>query len=372
MKANCRVLTNTLGQSSCAARDIFRDLEFQPERAPQTVFPSKPVVLVLAVIFLCASCATTRSENKAGQEIAQTAGNATPVTTVTIEDFSVVELNTQDGIVRSIFDAPLGTDENPLSDDARKLFGDSIIYPFSSTYNLYGKENTAEYYAIMFDFTKTVDDTANIKDEEIIGETAGTNPKLLVFSRTLDPFLIINCERMPYYYDGFYWFYPAFLFLEGGTVWLSFKQTDDIDEVLIEMAEHVMDEPASFTFYPSLRVRFKTHLNEYPRPLSEQEKKDIAPYDNMFYRKPDITAFATEIYAGIFKYLLCWQNGFDRYLQDEYTLNDDLWIYGSVITYRPQNNCGYLFVRDFKRETLETMYEERLEMLKEVLGPKIE
>jgi hypothetical protein len=51
-------------------------------------------------------------------------------------------------------------------------------------------------------------------------------------------------------------------------------------------------------------------------------------------------------------------------LKNEYRPPDDIWIYGSIVTYSAWDNCGYLFVRDFKFETLEDMYKNRLEIIK--------
>jgi hypothetical protein len=343
------------------ARDFVHRAAFRVSLLARQAQASSGKIIASVILFL-ALCVTAGNENAAGQET-QAAGEA-----VSVERFPVGAIQSPDGLVRSIFDTPLEAADNPLSADAQKLLGTNVVYRLSSAYELYDKEHTAEYYAVLFDFTKTADITSSMKDGDVIGKIDGSDPKLLVFCRTIDPYLVINCERSPYYYDGFYWFYPAFLFRSGDTVWLSFAPADNIDDVLIVIAEHVRDDPPGFTYYPSVRVRFKTQLAEYPRPLTDIEKGRIAGYESRFYRREGLSTHATERYAGGYQYLLCWQEGFDEYLKNEYTLNDDIWIYGSVVTYDVWVKCGYLFIRDFKEETLENMYEERLEIVKEILS----
>jgi hypothetical protein len=64
--------------------------------------------------------------------------------------------------------------------------------------------------------------------------------------------------------------------------------------VLIVIAEHVRDDPPGFTYYPSVRVRFKTQLAEYPRPLTDIEKGRIAGYESWFYRREGLATPPTQ------------------------------------------------------------------------------
>jgi hypothetical protein len=135
---------------------------------------------------------------------------------------------------------------------------------------------------------------------------------------------------------------------------------------MIDVANHVMSEEPGLTYYPNtIRHSFKTRLAEYPRQLTNIEKQRVSIFENMFYRNVNIITHITEIYAGEYKYFLCWQNGFDQYLKKEYTLNDDIWIYGAVVTYSIWDKCGYFFIRDFSLESLEKKYENRLKIINE-------
>jgi hypothetical protein len=283
----------------------------------------------------------------------------------TLKDFPVVTMNAPNGNVFSYLDAAIV--DNPLPKEKQKIFNDNIVYSLSSTYTLYNKESTVKYYVIVFDFIKTVNDINNIKYRDIIGKTNGNDPKLLVFCSTLDPLFVINCDSFPYFYEGFYWFDGSFLLPSSTTnaKWLNFKPTENINKILIDMADHVMESAPSLTIFYNENYRFKTQLKEYPRQLSGDEKQRIANLEKRTFSKTGIITHVNEIRAGKYKYMLCWQSGFDQYLTKEYKLNNDIWIYGRVMTYSIWDNCGYIFIRDFKLETLEEMYEKRLKIIKE-------
>lgn len=55
---------------------------------------------------------------------------------------------------------------------------------------------------------------------------------------------------------------------------------------------------------------------------------------------------------------------FIDYLTNEYVLGDNIWLYGSVISYDAFENVGYVFLRDFTLESIEERYEDRLAELR--------
>lgn len=281
---------------------------------------------------------------------------------ITIESFPAVGLNSPDRNVRSSFSADIV--DNPLSISDQNVFGDNIVYQFNNTYPLYGKQNEVDYYVMLFNFEKTVLENAVIKQGDIIGKMKNEDMRMTIFCKTLDPFLVINCRNIPYHYGGFYWFEASFLFSNGSTDWLSFEPTPNIEEVLIDVAEHTIEELSSFTYY-QLRTNFKTNLTEYPRTASAEEKQGMGAFEMVFYRRNGLMVYVNEIQVGDYKYFLCWQKGFLQYLTNEYTLGNDIWIYGSVAGYDVQSGCGYIFIRDFKLEPLEAMYESRIKTIEE-------
>ena len=280
-----------------------------------------------------------------------------------IEKFPFLSLNNSSGYVYSYFDADIVN--NPLSTEGKKIFNDNIVYSFNSAYKLYDNEYTADYYVIIFDFIRTVAETDDIKHGDIIGRTGKEAPKILVFCETIDPYLVISCNSVPHYYGGFYWFDGSFLFSSGkATKWLDYDPTENIEKKLIDVADHATEEPG-MVFYPQFSLRFQTRLEEYPREITDGERQEISAYENMLYGRNDVTTHVNEIQAGKYKYLLCWQRGFDQYLKKEYILNNDIWVFGKIATYSAWRDCGYLFIRDFTLESLETMYENRISIISE-------
>lgn len=198
---------------------------------------------------------------------------------------------------------------------------------------------------------------------DIIGKSTGGDPKMLVFCKSVDPLFVITCRNMPYYYDDFYWYEGSFLFPSANPKWLNFEPADNIEKILIEMADHAKESSSSMTYYPDSTYRFKMQLDKYPREATGDETVHLMMYEYWTYNRTGITTHVSEIKAGQYKFLLCWQKGYDRYLSKEYRLNKDIWIYGVVATYNIFDDCGYIFVRDFTLGSLEEMYESRVEMI---------
>lgn len=276
-----------------------------------------------------------------------------------IEDFPFILLNAPDDNVVSYFDNEIVN--NPLSIESAKIFNDNIVYSFNSTYALYNKVNTINYYVMVFDFDMTINNTENIKRGNIIGN--GSEPKLLVFCETIDPFLVINGSKIPSYYEGFYWFDGYFLFPSGLTDWFNFEPASSIEKILNNIIlENTKEERQSFSLYPAFRYSFLERLNEYPRQMTTDERNRISACENMLFGR-NITTHINEIMIGKGKYYLCWQRGFNQHLEKEYILNNDIWLYSMSMVYSEFDNCGYIFLRDFKLESLENMYENRMNII---------
>jgi len=287
---------------------------------------------------------------------------------VSMNDFPIITVSTlSNGDIPSYFDADIV--DNPLSTEGQKMFGENVVYSLSSTYKLYDKENTINYYVIVFDFKKTIDETENVKRRNIIGKSTGKDPKILVFCKTIDPFFVLTCRNMPISYDDFYWFEASFLFSSegksGNPKWLYFEPTDNIEKLLIDIADHVNETSPSFDFYPGNFYRFKTKLEEYPREINKDEIIRVLLTEKMTFNRTGITTHISEFKAGQYIYKLCWQEGFDKYLKKEYKLKKDIWVCGAVVTYSKRDNCGYIFIRDFQLIPLEEVYENRVKMIKQ-------
>jgi len=205
-------------------------------------------------------------------------------------------------------------------------------------------------------FNKTVSNNENIKRGDIIG--VGNEPKLIIFSRTIDPFLVINCISMPKYYDGFYFFDAMFLLSSGSTNWFSFEQVVSIENIINE----IIQIHQGVSFFPTFRYSFLGKLNEYPREITNIERQEISAFEHMLIGRNIITHI-NEIQIDQNRIFLCWQNGFDQHLRNQYLLNNDIWFYSMSIMYNANEKKGFIFLRDFKLETLENMYNNRINII---------
>jgi hypothetical protein len=283
--------------------------------------------------------------------------------TLNLKDFPSLAFSATNGNIISYFDDAVV--DHPLSPEGQAIFNDNIVYNGSAAYNLFDEENTVNFYIMIFDFIKTVENPGNIKKGDIVGKAAKTEPKLLIFCSSIDPYLLLCSRKIPFYYDGYYWFEGGFLFPDGGTNWFNYEFTDDIEVPLTNIADQVMAEPPALTFYPNIRHSFITQLKAYPRSITNIEKQRVATFENMFYRNNNTITHVTEFYAGDYKYYLCWPKGVTQNMERRYDLNEDIWIYGSLVTYSVWNECGYFFIRDYLPLSLEDEYEKRLRQIKD-------
>jgi hypothetical protein len=271
-----------------------------------------------------------------------------------LEKFPIILLNVQNGNVISYFDNKIV--QNPLSIDAARIFNDNIIYKFNETYNLFGRENTVNYYVMVFDFEKTINDTENIRSGDVIGR--GNEPKLLIFCESLDPFLVINCATEPIYYEGYYWFDGLFL-VGARRNWFSFEQVGNFENILNNNVRQSTEEARGVSLFRMFRYSFRNSLNEFPRIMTTDERQRVMAHENMLFGR-NVTTHINEIQIGQYRIILCWQSGFDQHLRRQYSLNNDIWFYSMSMAFNQFDNTVYLFLIDFKLETLEDMYEDRM------------
>ena len=64
--------------------------------------------------------------------------------------------------------------------------------------------------------------------------------------------------------------------------------------------------------------------------------------------------------------VMCWQTSFRGYLENEYTLGSDIYIYGTFLGLDHSEKRIIFNVREFLTRPEETIYEERLEKITEL------
>jgi hypothetical protein len=266
-----------------------------------------------------------------------------------------------DGSIRSVFTGTVV--DNSFQKGEFKIFDSRLIVQVKADYVLYNTNHETAFYVMVFDFKKELSDGMAVVPNDIIGRVENSAAKIMVFSDTLDPYMVLGADSPPVFYAGYFWFSPSLLSSGGTTKYLNFDPMDDIDAELREIGDHITKEDPGFVLYDR-QMRFLTKLTRYPREISGEEKAMISTFERIIYGGNGINTHITEINAGGYDYLLCWQRGFSGYLEREYDLNSDIWLYGIVVTYDVWNEKGYIFLRDFSQESLEEKYVNRLIRLK--------
>jgi len=254
--------------------------------------------------------------------------------------------------------------DNSFTQSELDIFENRLIIQVEDHYTLYNEHCGSTFYVMVFNnIEKSVSDGMSVEAGTIIGHVEGGKASLVVFSETLDPYLVVSSNSPPVYYAGYFWFDPVFLSPSGNTRWLTFDPVDSIDTGLIRIADQVLSEAPGLTLF-NQRVRFKTELSQYPRAITAEERAAIGGYERLLYGRTGVIANITEINAGGYTYWLCWQNGFNDYLQRGYSLNDDIWLYGVIVTYNAWEERGYILLRDFTPVPVEEIFEGRMKELR--------
>jgi len=282
------------------------------------------------------------------------------VTAIDDPAFPMVELvKPADGQVRSPFDAEV--EKAPAPD----LFGPgAVALHFQREYEIRGTPASAGFTVVLYGFTGGTPPQGLVKKGDVLGTNPDKGLRIALWSDKVDDYLVLMSTQKPVRLAERYWYNPSFLFSNGSTAYLSFRQKDDFLQTLMGVADEATEGPPGFVLYPDFRVRFKTSLAEYPRALTDDEKDNLAGYETRLYGRSGLLKFATTVKAGKYDYLLCWQGGFDGYLKQEYQLGSDLWIYGAIATYDAWKSVGYIFVRDFSLNSVDAMVDQRLAALR--------
>lgn len=290
------------------------------------------------------------------------------------EDYSkiaVIESNDGNKIPYAELDVPKDTPFISIIDgdianspEFNDLLGmDKVSITKKVHYLYHAEKKETEFQLIYFNCKAINENKTSTKYGEIIGSSIDKPVRVVIAAKELSPYLVLQSTRFPVKYKEYYLFFPSFLFSAGSTSYFTFNYSDNIADPAKTMAAEALENPG-FIFYPDMRFRFEFKLDDYPRELTPEEQEYLATYENLFYKKTGIMKYGNEVNLHGFKYVLCWQKGFNQYLHEEYHPSAPLWLYGNLVTYDAFKKVGYIFLRDFTLISVEEMVEQRLHALK--------
>ncbi|MBL8968140.1 MAG: hypothetical protein JNG85_14130, partial [Spirochaetaceae bacterium] len=239
----------------------------------------------------------------------------------------------------------------------------SILVLCRQAYYLGGKEESCEYELLLKNF-KYDAKGGTVEREAAIGTIAATT-RLAARSRVLDPYMLRNTTAKPVFKDGFWYFFPAWLDPSRLQA-LSFRQVGSFEAAVADFyvrwaREDEKDDQsfATIHYFPELdRIRVKIKLDAYPVPANRTQALGMTELN--FYRNPGLFVSESRFpMGGTYVPILYWQKGFKEYLEKEYVLGNELYVYCSIYTLDHANKAIVVCVRDFALKSDEDVIAER-------------
>lgn len=309
----------------------------------------KKIVLILATFYLL-SCTTTQN-TKSPEDIESgepvKVEETTPITSDQLPFPSLMNVNKQQFIAQSMVNGEvIETSTDPLG----ML---QVVILTEYTYYFQGEVITLQYYLVfggMEELYKNRGDKISMGDE--LG-LASIDSYLTSYADNLDSFMLRMTEDRVVKHNNNWYFTPNWL-VSRGTAWLTFKPVNSFKTALDGYFNRVMldgiNSSGTQVVYnePWDRIRFKITLDEYPSLSSRNEA--IESVEQNFYRGQKIFVLENlykEYSVNDYRVIIYWQSGFETYLQNEYTLGDDLYVYGSIYALDHDKKEILVCTRDF-------------------------
>lgn len=203
-----------------------------------------------------------------------------------------------------------------------------------------------------------------VKEGENLGLVTAQSKLTSVFP-SLEDFPVRLTQSYPKKNKDFYFFTPNWL-VATSTNFLSFRQVDSFESAVLEFFKRWQKEseegqPATSTihYYPEYdRIRAKIKLDSYP---VEAQRIPALNLTELTFYKPGLFVFENSLTSSApYQPILYWQKGFLEYLQKEYTLGQEIYIYCSLYALDHANKKVIVCVRDFSLETDEEKIKQRL------------
>lgn len=251
--------------------------------------------------------------------------------------------------------------------------GDKTTILISCVHNYYwkGKEESCNYELIIYNI-KNFNKSSEVKTGDIIGYIE-KDTAILGRCKKADPYLILGSRSPALIYKKTYYYQPGWLNQTTDT--LLYRQVTSFEDCVndyysrwkSELEEEYVEQR---NYYNSLfssdldSICFKIKLEEYPKSINA---KGTLGLTSMNYFGKNIWETYTFV-ASKCEYtpILCWQYNFRSYLESEYKLGEDLYLYGTFLALDHVEKRIIFNVRDFTIKSEEDRYEERLKDIKSI------
>ena len=247
----------------------------------------------------------------------------------------------------------------------------TIVISCSHYYWWKGKQEKCDYEMIIYNI-KDYKKASEVKEDDVLGKIS-EDSVLLGRCKTADPYLVLGSSYPAIKYDGFYYLQPGWIIQVTDT--LSYRQVESFEDCVADYYsrweadlegfdpnEERYNSLFSYTEFDS--ICFKTKLEELPGTLKSYGTLGLT---SASYFGRNIWESFTVVKSK-FKYtpLLCWQTNFRSYLEDEYKLGTDIYIYGTFLALDHTEKRIIFNVRDFATRSDEVRYAERLNDITEL------
>lgn len=246
----------------------------------------------------------------------------------------------------------------------------TILISCVHSYYWKGKKESCNYELIIYNI-KNFSKISEVKRGDIIG-LIEKDTALLGRCKTADPYLILNSGFPALIYKKNYYYQPGWLNQTTDT--LSYRQVTSFEECVNDYYSRwksELEENDNKQRYNSLfnspdldSICFKIKLEKYPDSLNNKGSLGIT---SMSYFGKNIWETFTLVDSKCeYTPVLCWQYNFKSYLESEYKLGTDLYIYGTFLALDHMEKRIIFNVRDFLIQSEEEKYEERLKSIKNI------
>ena len=247
----------------------------------------------------------------------------------------------------------------------------TIVLSCSHDYFWKGKAETCKYELIIFnieDYQKKKEVTKG----DVLGKIA-SDTVLLGRCKTPDPYLVISSSQPASLYKKNYYFMPGWLTRTTDT--LFYRQVESFEDCVkdyyarwqseLEEGEENKVRYNSLFNYPELdSISFKTKLNELPGTLNSYGS--IGVTSASYFGQNIWETFTLVDSECEYTPVLCWQYNFKSYLESEYQLGSDIYIYGTFLALDHIEKRIIFNVRDFLVYSEEEEYEKRVNDIQEI------